>query len=64
MNPILIIQIAQAVAQLTTSLAPLVAQARDVLDSNDQAELDAALAEIQRANDELHVDVQRRLRGI
>jgi hypothetical protein len=43
----------EAITQLYASIAPLIADVKAAMASNDQAGLDAALAKIQAANDAL-----------
>lgn len=61
MNAQAIIKAIQAAAQLAESLAPLVSEARSVLTTEDQGEVNAALARLGAANDALHERVQDKL---
>jgi hypothetical protein len=63
MDPTTIIALLSAAAQLTKSLMPLVQQTRGVMSAQDQAAIEAALAELQKASDELFDRTQVKLRS-
>jgi hypothetical protein len=63
MDPVTIAAIISAVAQVAKSVAPLVEQGAGILNSQDEAKIKAALAELQQANEGLHARVQSKLRG-
>jgi hypothetical protein len=52
-NPILIIQTAEALAALGAQVLPLIEQGRAALASNDEAQLQAFLTKVQKTNDAL-----------
>ena len=53
MNPIVVIQILTALMGLIGQATPLIEQAIAAIQSGDQASLDALLAKLQVANDQL-----------
>lgn len=62
MDPATILGIINGAAQIARSVAPIVVQGTTVFGSNDQAQIKAALADLQAANDALHDRVQTKLR--
>lgn len=63
MNPALVITGIQALTKLFDVLAPVVQDAIKVANSNDAAEIKAALAELQTKVDAQHAETQTLLRG-
>lgn len=63
MNPALIIAGIQGLTKLFDVLAPVVQDAIKVANSDDAAEIKAALAELQGKVDAQHIETQALLRG-
>ncbi|HEY3694195.1 hypothetical protein [Phenylobacterium sp.] len=58
-----ILALINGATQLARGLAPLVEQGLSVLHSDDQAQITAALAALQAANEPLYERAQAKLRG-
>lgn len=61
-----LLAILKAIAEagaLVGAIRGQIEEAKDVLTSNDKAEIDAALKTLQAQNDGLHAEVQDKLRG-
>lgn len=63
MDPVTILAIVNGAAQLVKAVAPLVSQGTVVLSSQDEAQIKAALADLQAANEAIFDRVQSKLRG-
>lgn len=63
MDALELIRLIQAVSQLSQSVANIVSQAQGVMSSQDKEAIAQALNVLQDKNDQLHKDVQARLRA-
>lgn len=63
MNPVTIVALINGAAQIAKAVAPLIAQGQTVLSSQDEAQIKAALADLQAANEAIFDRVQGKLRG-